>query len=79
MNMLALNRALVIAGILMLIAIALLLALTILMAHYMGYYHCMGMMCGPLSYYSLVLPVTLLVIGIILLALPSHCRVLIKM
>ena len=66
----ALNNALVIIGILILITAMVLLALTIPMVHYMGYYHCMGMMCGAMLYYPLILPVTLLVIGIILLALP---------
>jgi hypothetical protein len=53
------------------LAVALVTLITALpMVSYMGYYHCMGMMCGSMFYYPLILPLTLLIIGLVLMALP---------
>lgn len=57
-------------GVVVLIIGGVALAEALLMINYMASYHCMGMMCGPMLYYPLALPLTLLVVGLILLTLP---------
>ncbi|MFP3297078.1 MAG: MarR family transcriptional regulator [Vulcanisaeta sp.] len=69
-GMSGLNLALLVLGIVILAVAAILLITALSMVNYMGYYHCMGMMCGPMIYYPLILPVTLMAIGTVLLILP---------
>jgi len=60
----------VIVGVVVLAVALVTLVIALPMVSYMGYHHCMGMMCGSMFYHPLILPLTLLIIGLVLMALP---------
>ena len=47
-----------------------LLYAALIMVNYMAYYHCMGMMCGAMVYYPLLLPTIMITIGALAVAIP---------
>ncbi len=65
-----LYMALIVIGAVLLALSAYFLVGALSMISYMAYYHCMGMMCGMMMYYPLVLPITILAIGIALIIVP---------
>ncbi|WP_291764591.1 helix-turn-helix transcriptional regulator [Caldivirga sp. UBA161] len=66
----ALRSILIIIGVIILGVGAYLLYGALIMVNYMAYYHCMGMMCGMMAYYPLLLPIALLIIGAITVMAP---------
>ncbi len=66
----ALRNALIIIGAIILGVGAYLLYGALIMVNYMAYYHCMGMMCGMMMYYPLLLPIVLLAVGVATVVMP---------
>ncbi|WP_292000438.1 MarR family transcriptional regulator [Caldivirga sp.] len=62
--------ALITAGVVILVIAVVILAMVLPMVNIMGYYHCMGMMCGSMTYYPLIPPLILLIVGVLLITIP---------
>ncbi|WP_069807941.1 helix-turn-helix transcriptional regulator [Vulcanisaeta thermophila] len=65
------HLALLVVGAVLLAFSVYLLYGALYMVGVMGRYGCMGMMCGPMMYYPLFLPLSLLTIGIALIVMPA--------